>query len=88
MRKMGEASVLEMYLNVLPDIVKNAAAPMSQIEKIVMFGDNNTSKLAKDIMQTSTQIIDGVKETTGIDLSNILAKFAQKESVIDVEKEK
>ena len=85
---MGEASVLEMYLNVLPDIVKNAAAPMSQIEKIVMFGDNNTSKLAKDIMQTSTQIIEGVKETTGIDLSNILAKFAKNESVVEIDPEK
>ena len=87
MRKMGEASVLEMYLNVLPDIVKNAASPMSQIEKIVMFGDNNTSKLAKDIMKTSTQIIEGVKETTGIDLTDILAKFAKNESVVEVKPE-
>ena len=30
-KKMGEASVLEMYLNALPEVVKNASAPVSQV---------------------------------------------------------
>ena len=29
-RRMGEASILEMYLAALPEVVKNAAAPLAQ----------------------------------------------------------
>ena len=75
-RKMGEASVLEMYLNALPEVVKNAAAPLGQTEKIVMYGDGNSTKLVKDVMQSASQIVDGVKESTGIDLQAVLAGFA------------
>ena len=42
-KKMGEASVLEMYLEALPLIVQNAAAPLAQTDKIVMYGDGNSS---------------------------------------------
>lgn len=85
MKQMGEASVLEMYLGVLPEVVKNATAPMSQIEKIVMYGDGNTSRLAKDIMVTTNQIIEGLKETTGVDLSKIIAGFANKKDKVDAQ---
>ncbi|MBE6634332.1 MAG: flotillin family protein, partial [Ruminococcaceae bacterium] len=33
-KKMGEASVLEMYLAALPEVVRNAAAPLAQTDKI------------------------------------------------------
>lgn len=72
-RKMGEASVLEMYLNALPEIVKGAAAPLAQTDKIVMYGDGNATRVVKDVMTSASQIMDGVKESTGLDLSAILA---------------
>ena len=73
-RKMGEASILEMYLNVLPQIVGNAAAPLAQTDKIVMYGDGNSAKLIKDVMSTANQVIDGMKESTGIDFQEILTE--------------
>lgn len=72
-RKMGEASILEMYLNALPQVVGNAAAPLAQTEKIVMYGDGNSTKLVRDVMSSASQVIDGVKESTGIDLQALLA---------------
>ncbi len=74
-RKMGEASVLEMYLNALPLVVQNAAAPLAQTDKIVMYGDGNATKLVKDVMLSADQIVDGMRESTGIDLKTILAGF-------------
>ncbi len=74
-KKMGEASVLEMYLAALPEVVKNAASPLAQTDKIVMYGDGNSSKLVRDVMNSSNQIIEGMKESTGIDLSSLLAGF-------------
>ncbi|MBR5111295.1 MAG: flotillin family protein [Clostridia bacterium] len=75
-RKMGEASILEMYLAALPDVVKNAAAPLAQTDKIVMYGDGNSSRLVKDVMASSSQIIEGMKEATGIDLAALISGFA------------
>ncbi len=72
-RKMGEASVLEMYLQALPEIVKGAAAPLAQTDKIVMYGDGNATKVVKDVMSSASQIMDGVKESTGLDLTAMLA---------------
>ena len=75
-KKMGEASVLEMYLNALPEVVKNAAAPLAQTDKIVMYGDGNSTKLVKDVMSSASQIMDGMKESTGLDLTALLAGVA------------
>lgn len=72
-KKMGEASVLEMYLNALPDVVRNAAAPLAQTDKIVMYGDGNSTRLVKDVMSSASQVMDGVRESTGLDLSALLA---------------
>ena len=74
-RKMGEASVLEMYLNALPQVVANAAAPLAQTDKIVMYGDGNSTKLVRDVMLSADQVVDGMRESTGIDLKSILAGF-------------
>lgn len=71
-RKMGEASVLEMYLTALPEVVRNAAAPLAQTDKIVMYGDGNSTKLVRDVMSSANQIMDGMKESTGIDLAALL----------------
>lgn len=72
-KKMGEASVLEMYLSALPDVVKNAAEPLSRTDKIVMYGDGNATKVVKDVMNSASQIMEGMKESTGIDISSLLA---------------
>ena len=74
-KKMGEASVLEMYLTALPEVVKNAATPLAQTDKIVMYGDGNSTKLVSDVMNSTSQIMEGMKESTGIDLSSLLAGF-------------
>ena len=75
-KKMGEASVLEMYLNALPEVVKNAAAPLSQTDKIVMYGEGNSTKLVRDVMTSADQVMEGVKQSTGIDIGALLAGFA------------
>ncbi|MBR1676518.1 MAG: flotillin family protein [Clostridia bacterium] len=72
-KKMGEASVLEMYLSALPEVVKNAAAPLAQTDKIVMYGDGNATKVVKDVMSSTNQIMEGVKESTGLDITSLIS---------------
>lgn len=75
MTKMGQAAVLEMYFNALPDVVKNAAAPLANVDKITMWGDSSNGKLTSDVMSIVTQVTDGLKESTGVDLSAVLSGF-------------
>lgn len=75
-KKMGEASVLEMYLNALPEVVKNASEPLAKTNKIVMYGDGNSTKIIKDVMNGANQVIEGMKESTGIDIGSLLAGYA------------
>ncbi|MBQ7316943.1 MAG: flotillin family protein [Clostridia bacterium] len=74
-KKMGEASVLEMYLNALPEVVKNAAAPLAQTDKIVMYGDGNSTKLLRDVMNSSNQVMEGLSEATGLDVKSMISGF-------------
>ena len=76
MKQMGEAAVLEMYFKAMPEIAKNIAEPLAKVDKITMYGDGNSSKLMKDIMNTMNQVTDGLKESTGVDLQAVLAGFA------------
>ena len=71
-KKMGEASIIEMYLAALPEVVKNAAEPLAQTDRIVMYGDGNATRLVRDVMTSAGQVLEGVKESTGIDLTSIV----------------
>ncbi|MFG6358124.1 MAG: flotillin family protein [Acetatifactor sp.] len=75
MAKMGEAAVLEMYFNALPEVVRNAAAPLEKVDRITMYGDGNNAKLTRDIINTVNQVTDGLKDSTGVDLSAVLSGF-------------
>ena len=40
-----------------------------------MYGDGNSSKLVRDVMNSSNQIMEGMKESTGIDLGALITGF-------------
>ena len=82
-KKMSNASILEMYFNSLPKIVANAAAPLTNVEKIIQYGDGNNTKMISDIMGVTTQVIEAMNES-GIDVKSLLSgaiggKIASKE---------
>lgn len=75
MKKYGEAAIMEMYFNALPEIAKNVAAPLNNIDKITMYGEGNSAKMTKDIINTMSQITNGITESTGIDLQSLISGF-------------
>ena len=74
-KKMGEASVLEMYFNAMPLIAQAVASPLANVDKITMYGEGNQAKLVNDITNTMNQIMSGVKDSTGIDLNTVMASY-------------
>ena len=91
MKKYGEAAILEMYFKALPEVVKNAATPLENVDRITMYGDGNSSRMVGDIISSTTKITDGLSEATGVDIKAILSGFmsgktAAQETPVQAEK--
>ena len=73
MKKYGQAAVIEMVMNALPEIAKNVAQPLSKVDKITMYGEGNSAKLLQDIINGTTQVSEGIAQGMGIDIKALLS---------------
>ena len=71
--KMKEASILEMYFSVLPQIAENVAKPLASVDRITMYGEGNSAKMVSDIVNSTTQISEGLTQGLGIDIKTLLS---------------
>lgn len=81
-RQQMELDTLKVYFEQLPKIAEAVAKGYMNVDSIKMFG-GDSSKLAGDIMTTVTQVTDGIKESTGLDINEMLAKGFAKEKADD-----
>lgn len=81
-KKMSDASIIEMALNTLPQITANAAAPLTNVDKIIQYGDGNNTKLVKDVMGMTNQVMAGLAEN-GIDLQGLLTRALNKDKTTE-----
>lgn len=74
MKKYGEAAMMEMIVNVLPEIAKNVAEPLKSIDKVsIIGGDSNAvSGVSQNVPTVMAQVFESVKEATGLDLRDVL----------------
>ena len=79
MKQYGEAAQMDMqlralttYFEQLPAIAKAAGEAYTNVESIKMYG-GDSSQLTGNIMNTVTQISDGLGESLGIDIKTLLA---------------
>ncbi len=74
MNKYGEAAILEMFVNVLPEIAKSVAEPISSIDKVTVIGGNSNgiTDIAGNVPVLMAKTIESVKDATGIDINEII----------------
>ena len=73
MKKYGEAAVIEMVMQALPEIARNVAEPLSKVDKITMYGAGNSAKLLEDIVTGTAQVTEGITQGMGIDVKSLVA---------------
>ena len=73
MKKYGEAAIVEMVMDALPEIAKNVAEPLSKVDKITMYGEGNSAKLLSDIVNGTTQVTEGFTAGMGLDIKALVA---------------
>lgn len=74
MKQYGQAAMMEMIVNILPDIAKNVAEPLASIEKVSIIGGDGSgvSQVSNNVPVVMQQVFETVKETTGLDLKDIV----------------
>lgn len=76
-KKMGDASIIEMTLQKLPEMMACAAAPMEKAGNITIYGDGGGTKIVQDVTSMATQMMAALK-TAGIDIQSILSNAINK----------
>ncbi|ALS00373.1 flotillin [Enterococcus silesiacus] len=83
-KEYGEAAVLSMVIEMLPQLMKEAAQPLSNIDKIsvVDTGGGGENAGANRITNYATNLLAGtqetLKETTGLDVKELIENFSKK----------
>lgn len=83
-KEYGEAAVLSMVMEMLPQLMKEAAQPLGNIDKIsvVDTGAGGENSGANRITNYATNLLAGtqetIKETTGLDVKELIENFSKK----------
>ena len=76
MQKYGQAAMMEMLVNVLPDIAKAIAEPLTAIDKVTIIdsgsGASGVTQMGSYVPAVLAKTIEAVKETTGFDITETL----------------
>ena len=92
MKEFQDAAMVEMqidalkaYFAQLPAIAEAAGKAYTNVDKIYMYG-GDSSKLTENVMNTITQVSEGLGETLGIDIKSILNGFLGTKMAIETNK--
>lgn len=76
MKKYGQAAMMEMIVQALPEMAKAIAEPLSTIDKVSIIesgdGKGGVSSMGNYVPQVLAKTIESVKETTGLDITEIM----------------
>ncbi|OEJ26420.1 flotillin [Streptomyces agglomeratus] len=74
----GDAAVLQMLVEVLPQVVAKAAEPLSAIDKMTVISTDGASQLARTVTDNVAQGMELLNSTTGVDLAELLKGITQR----------
>ena len=68
MQLYGQAAMMEMVTDKLPDMARAVAEPLSKTDKIILFGEGGATSMARDTADTMLSTFEAVKEAVGLDI--------------------
>lgn len=74
MKQYGEAAILEMMVNVLPEVAGQVAAPLATIDEVRVIGGDGSgvSSLSGNVPVLMRQTFDTIEAATGIDMQDLI----------------
>jgi flotillin len=75
-RKFDEAAILLQTLPLVPPIVREAAAPLGNIDNLTVIDSAGASKLTDTVVRTAAEGTAIAKSLLGVDLAELMARLA------------
>ena len=76
-RDFGDAAVLDLLVRVLPQVVREASAPLAAIEKLTVISTDGAGSLGRTVAANVEQGLQLSGDLTGVDLRALLGRLAQ-----------
>lgn len=72
----GQAAVLQMLVEILPQVAREVAAPMAAIDKLTVISTDGAAELPKQVTGNIVQTLELLKNATGVDLQALVDRYA------------
>lgn len=72
MKEYGQAAMLQMLIDKLPDMARAVGEPLSKTDKIILFGEGGATAMTRDTTGAMLQTFEAVKESVGLDIPKML----------------
>ncbi|MET8922889.1 SPFH domain-containing protein [Streptomyces sp. NPDC004623] len=77
-KQYGDAAVLQMLVEALPQVVAKASEPLSAIDKMTVISTDGASQLSRTVTDNVAQGLELLNSTTGVDLGALLKNLQAK----------
>jgi flotillin len=74
----NDAAVLQMLIEVLPQIAREVAAPIAAIDQLTILSTDGAGALPKQVNDNVVQTLQMLKTSTGLDLEKLLHRSVEK----------
>ncbi|MEW2438931.1 SPFH domain-containing protein [Streptomyces caniferus] len=74
----GEAAMLQMLVEALPQVVAKASEPLSAVDKMTVISTDGASQLSRTVADNVAQGMELLSSTTGVDLAELLKGITQR----------
>jgi flotillin len=89
-QQYGEAAIVQTIAELLPQLAKNVAEPLSRIEKMIVInsgpsgpGGGGASKITRDVADIVAQLPPIVEGLTGVDLAKMIQRLAAAKGAVN-----
>ncbi|OWY62458.1 hypothetical protein B7486_58325 [cyanobacterium TDX16] len=79
----GEAAIVDLLARVLPDVVREASAPLANVDNMTVISTEGATDLTKTVAGNVAQGMQLASDLVGIDVAALFANLAQKRGTGD-----
>ncbi|EKX60477.1 hypothetical protein STRIP9103_00978 [Streptomyces ipomoeae 91-03] len=76
--RYGDAAVLQMFVEVLPQVVAKASEPLSAVQKMTVISADGAGRISRAVADNVAQGLELLGSTPGVDLAELLMGITQR----------
>ncbi len=75
--RYNDAAVLQMLVEVLPQVAREVAAPMASIDQLTVISTDGAGEMPKRVTSGVVQAMEMIKNSTGVDLGKMVQRYSE-----------